>query len=276
MVTAKQLDELLHKYGLGSIDLEPDGDFVIVNLHYDSKEDFYQKNFQLNDDGTFSLDCNGKLIFIGRVLEFHGEYINSETKELSLDNVEITDIWIESDDWAYPEGRWGIGENKPTLGIKLTDYDVTENFHSIDYVEKAIIAYLEPFKYKNWMLRQYVKETDIFEKKFYPILFKYRFREKYSSLMNYGFHQETEPYFEFTSQSNMTSIIVSLNMFTGRLVMSVYEENSDDKYGNKPYLKYDVNVNDWAEEQFEDYLLKKMEKTFVQDYEEAIKIKDNE
>ena len=30
------------------------------------------------------------------------------------------------------------------------------------------------------------------------------------------------------------------------------------------------------EEQFEDYLLKKMEKTFVQDYEEAIKIKDNE
>ena len=81
--------------------------------------------------------------------------------------------------------------------------------------------------------------------------------------MNYGFHQETEPYFEFTSQSNMTSIIISLNMFTGRLVMSVYEENSDDKYGNKPYLKYDVNVNDWTEEQFEDYLLKKMEKTFV-------------
>lgn len=190
--------------------------------------------------------------------------------------MEITDIWIESDDWAYPEGRWGIGDDKPTLGINLTDYDGIENFHSIDYVEKAIIAYLEPFKYKNWMLRQYVKETDIFEKKFYPILSKYRFCEKYSSLMNYGFHQETEPYFEFTSQSNMASIIVSLNMFTGRLVMSIYEENSDDKYGNKPYLKYDVNVNDWTEEQFEEYLLKKMEKTFVQDYEEAIKIKDNE
>ena len=107
MVTAKQLDELLHKYGLGSIELTPDGDFVMVHLHYDSKEDFYQKNFQLNDDGSFSLDGSGKPIFIGRALEFHGEYINNETKELSLDNVEITDIWIESDDWAYPEGRWG-------------------------------------------------------------------------------------------------------------------------------------------------------------------------
>ena len=158
----------------------------------------------------------------------------------------------------------------------MTDYDGTENFHSIDYVEKAIVAYLEPFKYKNWMLRQYVKETDIFEKKFYPILFKYRFHEKYSSLMNYGFHQETEPHFEFTSQSNITSIIVSLNMFTRRLVMSVYEENSDDKCGLKPYLKYVVNVNDWTEERFEDYLLKNMEKTFVHDYEVAIKIKDNE
>ena len=63
MVTAKQLDELLHKYGLGSIDLEPDRDFVMVHLHYDSKEDFYQKNFQLNDDGSFSLDGSGKPIF---------------------------------------------------------------------------------------------------------------------------------------------------------------------------------------------------------------------
>ena len=94
--------------------------------------------------------------------------------------------------------------------------------------------------------------------------------------MNYGFHQEPEPHFEFTSQSNITSIIVSLNMFTRRLVMSVYEENSDDKCGLKPYLKYVVNVNDWTEERFEDYLLKNMEKTFVHDYEEAIKIKDNE
>ena len=39
MVTAKQLNEPLHKYGLGSIELEPDVDFVMVNLHYDSKED---------------------------------------------------------------------------------------------------------------------------------------------------------------------------------------------------------------------------------------------
>lgn len=32
MVTAKQLDELLHKYSLGSIELTPDGDFVMVLL----------------------------------------------------------------------------------------------------------------------------------------------------------------------------------------------------------------------------------------------------
>ena len=43
MVTAKQLDELLHKYGLGSIDLEPDGDFVMVHLQYDFEED--EENF---------------------------------------------------------------------------------------------------------------------------------------------------------------------------------------------------------------------------------------
>ena len=34
--------------------------------------------------------------------------------------------------------------------------------------------------------------------------------------------------------------------------------------------------DDIEEKQFEDYLLKKMEKTFVHDYEEAIKIKNNE
>lgn len=45
MVIAKQLDELLHKYGIGSIDLEPDGDFVMVHLHYDFKE--YRENFCL-------------------------------------------------------------------------------------------------------------------------------------------------------------------------------------------------------------------------------------
>ena len=32
MVTAKQLDELLHKYGLGFIELALDGDFVMVPL----------------------------------------------------------------------------------------------------------------------------------------------------------------------------------------------------------------------------------------------------
>lgn len=32
MATAKQLDELFYKYGVSSIELTPDGDFVMVPL----------------------------------------------------------------------------------------------------------------------------------------------------------------------------------------------------------------------------------------------------
>ena len=45
---------------------------------------------------------------------------------------------------------------------------------------------------------------------------------------------------------------------------------------NLIFDRFKYKYPDCSEEQFEDYLLKKMKKTFIQDYEEAIKIKDNE